>query len=86
MGAYVQYCGHEGWFVADIFHFSGVNVVKANGPVTTDNIIRKRMGEATHHLSDWPKAGAWFPERGVFVVPEDQVQDLTDKKKKKNAH
>jgi hypothetical protein len=40
MGAKVQYCGHSGWFVADIFLVAGANVVKANGPVSASNITR----------------------------------------------
>lgn len=82
IGAKVQYCGHLGWFIADIFNFNGVNAVKANGPVTPDNIIRGRQEEATHHLSDYPKAGLWCPARGIFCVPEDQVRELP---KRKNA-
>jgi len=29
MGAKVMYCGHTGWFLADIFRVGNVNVVKA---------------------------------------------------------
>lgn len=77
IGARVQYCGHEGWFVADLFHFNGVVAVKASGPVTPGNITRHRMSEATHILTDFPKAGLWCPDRGIFVVPEDQVKELS---------
>jgi len=76
IGAHVQYCGHDGWFVADVFHFEGVVGVKANGPVTPGNIVRNRMDEATHQISDFPKAGLWCPDRGVFCVPEDQFHIL----------
>jgi hypothetical protein len=85
IGARVQYCGHKGWFVADIHHFNGINVVVAGSmvtPVTTDNINRDQMDEVTHHLSDFPSAGYWNPRRGVFVVPENQVTDLSESKKK----
>ncbi len=85
IGARVQYCGHEGWFVADIHHFSGINVVVAGStctPVTPLNIVRNCMDEVTHHLVDYPSAGYWNPRRGIFVVPENQVTDLSESKKK----
>ena len=74
MGAMVKYCGHEGSFVADIFKIDNMNVVRANGPVTPANLYRGL--ECTHHLVDFPKAGFWCPERGVFVVPAKQVREL----------
>jgi hypothetical protein len=80
MGAKVLYCGHDGWFAADIFEVEGANVVRANGPVTPGNLVRPGSGEATHHLSDFPKAGFWRPDLGVFVVPKDQVEDLAERK------
>lgn len=76
MGARVQYCGHEGWFVADIFQIHCVNVVRANGPVTPDNIVRTEMETITHTLSDMPEAGFWRPDIGVFVVPVAQVKHI----------
>lgn len=75
MGARVHYCGHDGWFVADIFRIGNVNVVKANGPITNSNIKRPAK-DCTHHLSDFPAAGCWCPDRGIFVVPEQQVKKL----------
>ena len=77
MGAIVRYCGHEAVFVADIFDFNTVNVVVANGPL--DKHLRRSesdVAKATHHLSDFPKAGYWSPVRGVFVVPGNQVKEL----------
>jgi hypothetical protein len=79
MGAKVLYCGHDGWFVADIFHFDGINVVKANGPVTMGNIVRTSPASATHQMVDAPNRGFWCPERGVFVVPENQVKRIRGK-------
>lgn len=77
MGAMVQYCGHDGCFIADIFLVEGANVVVANGPVTPDNLKRPAAKhEPTHHLSDFPSGGCWKPHKGFFVVPEDQVVDL----------
>jgi len=74
----VAYCGHNGWFVADIHLINGVNVVKANGPVNGGNLERD-MDEVTHHLSDMPRAGYWNPNIGVFVVPASQVTLITER-------
>ena len=74
--AYVLYCGHAGFFLADIWKVGNVNVVRANGPVTPSNIIRKNIGRATHSLEDFPETGFWKPDLGVFVVPEKQVVEL----------
>ena len=49
MGATVKYCGHDGTFIADIFVVGNVNVVRANGPVTGNNI--KRPADNASHLS-----------------------------------
>ena len=76
MGAKVLYCGHDGWFVADIFRVGNACVVKANGQVTGDNLVRGQPGEATHHLVDFPVAGCWAPQRGFFVVPASQVREI----------
>lgn len=75
-GAHVQYCGHDGWFIADIYAIGNVYVVRANGKVTADNLTRPATG-ATHHLVDFPEAGFWRPDIGVFVVPRKQVIDLS---------
>lgn len=76
MGARVLYCGHKGWFVADIFRVGTANVIRANGPVKPETIERVSLELATHHLSDFPEAGFWRPDLGIFVVPEKQVQTL----------
>lgn len=75
MGAKVQYCGHDGWFIADVHRVGNVNVVVANGKVSGDNIVRPAKG-ATHHLEDFPVVGYWAPHKGIFVVPEGQVKEL----------
>lgn len=74
MGAKVQYCGHNGTFVADIFLIGDVNVVRANGPVNAGNLERPAK-HPTHHLMDFPQAGFWSPDRGIFVVPKAQVKE-----------
>jgi len=79
MGAFVQFCGHNGGFVADIFEVEGANVVVANEKVTPNNILRpgdEEYKEPTHHLSDFPEAGVWKQHKGFFVVPKDQVKQL----------
>jgi len=75
MGAVVQYCGHDGTFVADIYEVAEANVVRANGPVTSSNLNRPAKN-ATHHLIDMPSGGFWRPDLGVFVVPKKQVEEL----------
>lgn len=74
-GARVRYCNHAGWFVADIWSVGNTNVVRANGPVTADNINRDELDRITHHLADFPIAGFWRPDIGVFVVPQSQVKE-----------
>jgi len=36
---------------------------------------------ATHQLEDFPQAGFWKPEKGIFIVPERQVTELKRKAK-----
>lgn len=83
MGANVEFCGHNGWFIADIFVVGNVNVVRANGPVTSGNINRKNLDSITHTMSDFPTAGFWRPDLGVFVVPKAQVKEVKKPKAKK---
>lgn len=78
-----MFCGHDGYFVADIFNINGVNVVNANGPVDYNALVRdwdqdNPNDRPTHHLSDYPLSGFWHPKKGVFVVPEDQVSVLNE--------
>jgi hypothetical protein len=78
-GARVNYCGHDGYFVADIHLVAGANVVRANGPVSPRNLIRPKRQKAeapTHTMVDFPVAGFWRPDLGVFVVPKDQVKKI----------
>lgn len=74
IGARVQYCGHDAWFIADIIEVAGANVVRAPGRVD-DLLVRPKTG-ATHHLRDFPRSGFWRPDLGVFVVPKEQVVEL----------
>lgn len=64
------FCGHNGYFLADIMQVEGAWVVRANGPVTPSNIIRQDVEQvATHHVMDM-YGGFWRPDLGVFVVPD----------------
>lgn len=77
MGANVMYCGHNGYFIADIFTVGNVNVIVASREVDPGNIFRnEEFGPGTHHLSDFPSAGVWKPHKGIFVVPQEQVKEL----------
>jgi hypothetical protein len=78
VGARILYCNHQGYFIADIFKVEGVNVVRANRKVTPDNLVRDGAlrSECTHHMTDFPIAGFWRPDLGVFVVPKSQVKEL----------
>ena len=74
IGALVLYCGHAGAFIADIYVAGNTNVVRANGAVRPSEL--DRQGKPTHHLVDFPTAGFWRPDLGVFVVPKGQVKEL----------
>jgi hypothetical protein len=78
MGAVVLYCGHNGTFLADLTVIEGAVVVRPNGPVKLDRLDRssESVQFATHHLVDFPVAGFWRPELGVFVVPAAQCKEL----------
>lgn len=74
-GARVHYCGHDGTFAADLYEIEGAVVVRASAPVTPGDLDRPAR-DATHHLSDFPAAGFWRPDLGVFVVPAAQVRPI----------
>ena len=86
MGARVRYCNHAGTFIANIFVVGNCNVVRANGPVTYENLDRAPLDGATHYLRDFPTAGFWRPDLGVFVVPFGQVQSLVPAPRKHHVH
>jgi hypothetical protein len=76
VGANVLYCGHAGYFIADLFFIGDVVAARASGPVTPGNIYRlNEFGPATHLLVDFPNPGLWSPERGIFVVPSSQLTE-----------
>lgn len=80
-GAAVEYCGHGGWFVADIVRTGTHCVIVANGPVTGDMLERNRDYDVTHRLNEvGPMSGKgydgavyWNPQKGIFVVPVGHV-------------
>lgn len=81
-GAIVRYCGHDASFIADIYRVGNVNVIHANGPILKC-LTRPCSPHATHWLQDFPSAGFWKPNVGIFAVPASQVLELKAKKKKK---
>lgn len=82
MGANVMYCGHNGYFIADIMKIGNVNVVRASRAVSPGNLCRhKEFGPPTHLIVDFPSAGCWLPRIGIFVVPENQVTEIENKTK-----
>ncbi len=77
-GVWVQYCGHNAMFKADLFRVRGAVCVRANGPIrdgSAGNLFRPAKG-CKYHLEDFPDAGFWRQDLGVFVVPEEQVTKL----------
>ena len=75
MGANVLFCGHAGYFIADVYNMGSVVAIKASAPVNASNIHRhNEFGPATHHVLDFPTPGLWAPDRGVFVVPKKQFR------------
>ena len=75
-GINVQFCGHEGYFIADVRILKGCAIVHASAPVSPDSIYRNNeFGPATHIVVDFP-VGFWKPQLGVFVVPRDQFREL----------
>ena len=77
IGAIVLFCGHDGCFVADILRMGPVTVVNAGRPISPATIVRDgHLGKPTHHIVDFPIAGFWQPNKGVFVVPSEQVKEL----------
>jgi hypothetical protein len=83
VGANVIFCGHAGYFVADVLKLEGVAVVHASAPVTPAGLFRhEELGRATHRVVDFPVAGFWKPRAGVFVVPIAQFTEVPDGPKK----
>lgn len=70
-GVLVQYCGHKGSFVADVFEVAGAYVVRPNGPIDLGNLDRQSSPE--YWVTDYPEAGFWRPDLGVLVVPKEQL-------------
>lgn len=74
-GVRVQYCGHNGWFIADIYWIEGACLVNAGGPVWPSALNRPAEG-CDYHLVDLPEPGLWSPQKGIFAVPAEQVIKL----------
>jgi len=80
IGAKVAYCGHDGWFLADIHRVGNVNIVYAAAKKVSGESLHRPADGATHLLVDFPVGGFWRPQIGVFVVPEAQVRELDNNK------
>lgn len=76
IGARLMYCGHDGWFIADVIPVGDACTVRASGPVTPSNIVRGENHLATLHMVDFPGPVAWMPDLGVFVVPARNIRIL----------
>lgn len=74
--AKVMFCGHDGWFIGDIYAVGGAVVIRANGHIMPEALIRGRNEEATHVVTDFPDLGFWRPDIGVLVVPAQQIKRL----------
>jgi len=83
IGANILFCGHRGHFIADVYVVGNCNVVRASREVTPSNLDRTMVHRATHHISDYPTAGFWRPDLGVFVVPASQLVELNDDNRSK---
>lgn len=71
----IQYCGHRGYFMADVFRMGDTICVRAKKPVTPDSLIRKDFNpESCHfHIQDSPYPGGWWPHLGLFLIPKYQL-------------
>lgn len=83
VGARVQYCAHNAYFVADIHTLGEYNIVvgnvKPNGGldlIFPSDEVRHGFTKPTHHLTDMPPGGYFNDRRGIFVVPKSQVIEL----------
>lgn len=77
MGANVVFCGHRGYFIADIHVVGNVAVVALSAPVSPGELCRdNEFGKPTHLMVDFPTGGYWKPSKGIFVVPVRQVRKL----------
>lgn len=74
-GKRVRYCGHDASFAADITFINGAAIVRANGPISEDN-LRRPAGNCDYHMVDMPHGGVWSPHSGLFAVPVSQFRKL----------
>lgn len=72
-------------FIADIHEVAGAYVVRASGPVNGGTLNRglSGSGSPTHHITDFPVAGYWNENLGLFVVPAEQVTIIDDSNRHK---
>jgi hypothetical protein len=71
-GVRVIYCGHNGWFIADVYWWGDTCLVHTDGPVSGSSLNRPAV-DCDYQLSDSPVAGFWNPQKGIFMVPKSQM-------------
>lgn len=76
VGVTVQYCGHDATFLADIIEVGGACVVVAAEPIIDNKGLKRPARGATHLMVDFPVGGYWKPQKGIFVVPNEQIRLL----------
>lgn len=76
MGAWIQFCGHNGMFFGEIMRVGNCVVVRSSDkkPVTPSTIKRPAIG-CSFSVSDM-YGGYWGQDRGVFVVPHEALTIL----------
>lgn len=80
IGLRIQFCGHDGTFMADVTECAGAVVVKAGtAPGSSAAFLaqlERPARDADAILVDFPTAACWDTSRGVFVVPATQLRRL----------
>lgn len=72
----VMFCGHQGWFLAEVIVTRDAIVVIAEKPVRPDKLVRTELESATWHISDEFPGQYWSPTNGRFVLNRDAVTRL----------
>lgn len=67
----VVFCGHDGYFFADVIVTPFAVVVIASKPVIPGELIRPAVG-ADWKIVDY-EGGYWSPSTGRFVLPRKAV-------------
>lgn len=75
----VLFCGHKGWFPADVFITPYAVAVTGNGPyrVAGDTLKRTELETAQWHITD-AHGGYWGPNHAMFLLPRKALTQITD--------